>query len=257
MSKSLLIKPNANVVVQDATISADAEVLYAEDAAFLTKLGGLTASSYDKVLVYDVLPDDSHLAEIFRVLKPLGKIMVDGLVSREIGQTLALDMKILGFIDIMAAKDPGTERRFAVAQKSAIGEVAKVTIPASSSSSTASAGTWKMSTNDLAENELVDEDALLEQSKLPADYKPAGGCGDADGGKKRACANCTCGLAEEEAKGTATQPKTEEEKLVKASSCGNCYKGDAFRCASCPFLGKPAFEPGQEKVVLSLGDDDI
>eukprot|EP01040_Poterioochromonas_malhamensis_P024217 gene24217-29910_t len=108
MSKSLLIKPNANVVVQDATIAADAEVLYADDAAFLTKLGGLTASSYEKVLVYDVLPDDSHLSEIFRVLKPLGKIMVDGLVSREVGQTLALDMKILGFIDIMAAKDPGT-----------------------------------------------------------------------------------------------------------------------------------------------------
>lgn len=255
MSKSLLIKPNANVVVQDATISPDADVLYADDAAFLTKLGGLAASSFDKVLVYDVLPDDSHLSEIYRVLKPLGKIMVDGLVSREIGQTLALDMKILGFIDIMAAKDPGTERRFAVAQKSAIGDVAKVTIPVSSSA--ASAGTWKMSTNDLAENELVDEDALLEESKLPADYKPAGGCGDAEGGKKRACANCTCGLAEEEAKGTATQPKTDEEKLVKASSCGNCYKGDAFRCASCPFLGKPAFEPGQEKVVLSLGVDDI
>eukprot|EP01037_Dinobryon_pediforme_P024322 gene24322-26079_t len=27
---------------------------------------------------------------------------------------------------------------------------------------------------------------------------------------------------------------------------------------SCPFLGKPAFEPGNEKVVLSLGGlDDI
>jgi anamorsin len=112
-----------------------------------------------------------------------------------------------------------------------------------------------MSTSDLAEDDLVDENALMDDG-ITVD-KTAGGCGDdgAVGGKKRACKNCTCGLAEEEAAAErAGKPLPEP---AQKSSCGNCYKGDAFRCASCPFLGKPAFEPGQEKVVLAMGADDI
>ncbi|XP_031845902.1 cytokine induced apoptosis inhibitor 1 [Nomia melanderi] len=95
--------------------------------------------------------------------------------------------------------------------------------------------------DNVVDEELIDEDELLDETDV---LKPEASslkvCSTT--GKRKACKDCTCGLAEE------LSGKITEEKSVK-SSCGNCYLGDAFRCASCPYLGMPAFKPG-EKVVL-------
>ena len=89
---------------------------------------------------------------------------------------------------------------------------------------------------------------------------------------RKACANCTCGRAE----GKVTVDVGGDGADMPASACGNvrsrlrlcllrlvlttppaqCYLGDAYRCAGCPYLGKPAFKPG-EKVLLSVGGADL
>jgi len=98
--------------------------------------------------------------------------------------------------------------------------------------------------------------------------------------RKKACKNCTCGLAEleeeelrdskvvmldgTESGGASEVLQADKSRLAAAakaapkatSSCGSCFLGDAFRCASCPYLGLPAFKPG-EKVEIDLGMDDI
>jgi hypothetical protein len=213
-------------------------------------------NSFDEIkYICDSMPSEDMQAQMLSLLKPLGKLAVERIPDRETGQVLALDLKIQGFIDIMAAKDPLSGERFVVCQKPAwnAGAAAAVNIPVTQN---ADAKKWKMDTGDLAEGDLIDEDELLDKDfKAPA----ASGCGDVVEGKRRACKDCTCGLAEKEAAGesAANATATIEEKVVRASSCGNCAKGDAFRCAGCPFLGKPAFEPGNERVVLAMDTDDI
>ncbi len=212
----------------------------------------LSQDSFFEVKTVGITPDDDMMAKFYSILMPNSKLLIEGIVDRETGQALAIDLKIQGFLDIMAAKDPSTGERFIVCQKPnwEVGATAAVTIASTGAK-------WKMDTNDLGESDLIDEDSLIDKNfEVPAPND----CGEASGGgKKRACANCSCGLAETEAaeKIAEVSKGTIEEKIIKASSCGGCSRGDAFRCAGCPFLGKPAFEPGTERVVLAMGDDDF
>lgn len=80
---------------------------------------------------------------------------------------------------------------------------------------------------------------------MPA--KPVYDCGPGAGGMRKACKDCSCGLADEE----------RSQELAAAggpakSACGSCAFGDAFRCATCPSLGLPAWKNVGDTVKLDL-----
>jgi hypothetical protein len=120
---------------------------------------------------------------------------------------------------------------------------------------------------DLEDEDVINEDDLLNDDGIGLLNSPPEvdlslrEKNDCDG--RKPCDNCTCGRAEREQE-LQNNPQQEnvnsvlqKSKVIKdfKSSCGNCAKGDAFRCAGCPFLGKPAFKEGEEHLVLELADD--
>ncbi|TPX13464.1 uncharacterized protein E0L32_006194 [Thyridium curvatum] len=139
------------------------------------------------------------------------------------------------------------------------------------------------------DDELIDEDDLLTEEDysrpiqqrmsppLPSQFLPltnsaipslAPECQPKPGKKRRACKDCTCGLAERlEAQDKARREKADQELNTlrlktddlneldftikgKTGSCNSCSLGDAYRCADCPYIGLPAFKPGEEVMVL-------
>lgn len=103
----------------------------------------------------------------------------------------------------------------------------------------------------ITDDDLIDEDNLLADSSNLLAPPPAMSAtkanNDDDCAGREPCADCTCGRA--------TENKGAAKDTIKKSSCGKCHLGDAFRCASCPYLGRPAFKPGEEHLVLDLQDD--
>ena len=99
--------------------------------------------------------------------------------------------------------------------------------------------------------QLINEDTLMKGDTTEDVTAKFGKDGDRIVAGKP-CADCSCGKKELfEGAGISTIQKLETGQVE--SSCGKCYLGDAFRCATCPYLGKPAFEPG-DKVKLSNAD---
>eukprot|EP00796_Vickermania_ingenoplastis_P002174 gene2174-1343_t len=102
---------------------------------------------------------------------------------------------------------------------------------------------------------IAPEASLLTEEDRAA--KAASGASEDCTTRRRACKNCVCGRAELEKKLEAEGKLPPEGVSMPAGGCGNCSRGDAFRCANCPFLGQPAFDNTEDgKVKLNLDQND-
>ncbi|KAF2266601.1 DUF689-domain-containing protein [Lojkania enalia] len=118
-------------------------------------------------------------------------------------------------------------------------------------------------------DDLIDEDELITEEDMAAPIIQPPECRPKAGKRRRACKDCTCGLkekieAEDAAKRANADKNLNTMKLGvddlaevdftiqgKVGSCGNCALGDAFRCDGCPYIGLPAFKPGEEVRLLN------
>ncbi|CAI4212217.1 unnamed protein product [Parascedosporium putredinis] len=121
------------------------------------------------------------------------------------------------------------------------------------------------------DDDLIDEDTLLTAQDLKRPLNIPAECLPKAGKRRRACKDCSCGLAERLAAEEADRQAEADEKLRqqvvklgvndlaevdftvqgKVGSCGNCSLGDAFRCDGCPYIGLPPFKPGEEVTILN------
>ncbi|CEP60715.1 electron carrier DRE2 LALA0_S01e17304g [Lachancea lanzarotensis] len=121
--------------------------------------------------------------------------------------------------------------------------------------------------------ESIDEDELVGEDEKNVITLVM--CGKSKTRRRKACKDCSCGLKEQEEQALdaaraaqnsvlGQEVKFDEQELTevdftiqgkKVGGCGSCALGDAFRCSGCPYLGLPAFKPGQPISLDTIADD--
>ncbi|XP_053695634.1 anamorsin homolog [Sabethes cyaneus] len=199
-------------------------------------LANFSKSQFDVIFANISTGNSELVSYLLKIVKPKGKVVVKDDSMQ--GETACSNLLLSGFINIVPL-----ENNTVVGEKPnyEVGSAAKLSFGVNKAKV---AAVWKLDVDD--DDERIDADELLDdEDKLKPSADSLRVCGTT--GKRKACKDCSCGLAEEleaDTKNIAAQ------STGTKSSCGSCYLGDAFRCASCPYLGMPAFKPG-EKILLS------
>jgi len=239
-------------------------------------MGGHGNATFDSIISGSRFPqtvqhDVELLGEFSRLTKPGGSIKIVQVVGNDIPKLMSANklvstIKLAGLVNVQSPKitdfaNANEEKEIRETLNIPVGsqcQIAEIdcSVPNFQAGSSkplsfaqkikkpvAEKKVWSLKDMDDDDVDLIDEDDLLEEEdKVKPDQASLRVCGTT--GKRKACKDCSCGLAEELDSGK------EPTKKSVTSSCGSCYLGDAFRCASCPYLGMPAFKPG-EKIQLS------
>eukprot|EP00531_Pseudo-nitzschia_arenysensis_P004927 CAMPEP_0116137434 /NCGR_PEP_ID=MMETSP0329-20121206/12246_1 /TAXON_ID=697910 /ORGANISM="Pseudo-nitzschia arenysensis, Strain B593" /LENGTH=263 /DNA_ID=CAMNT_0003632349 /DNA_START=95 /DNA_END=886 /DNA_ORIENTATION=- len=226
---------------------------------------GLVKSSLERL---DVFVDGSELGTIYNPMElatwapflspsSVVSIRVQGANSGKIDlQPINTSFLLAGLIGASERREPDGSRILTATKRKFAPKVSAAPLRKKKNVVTLNLDNFGMGDDDDAD--MIDEDGLLEDEMLaPPPALNAQSAKEDDCAGRKPCDNCSCGRAEvyaaEQAAGADSRP--EPKAAVPSSACGKCNLGDAFRCASCPFLGKPAFKAGEEHVVLQMTDD--
>jgi len=195
--------------------------------------------SFDGAIIAGVSLDAESAAAVLKALKPASRVVVKNVTGSE------RSLLFGGFVSI-ECRSTGE----VVGTKPAWEQPASAPLKLNNAVPDSEASVWALDAEDLGEDRLADEDALLAQDDLKGVemfHPSAGGapideddCGVSGQKTRKACKNCSCGRAERE---LAQVPSNVPVPVT--SNCGNCALGDAFRCGGCPYRGMPVFKPGE------------
>jgi len=187
------------------------------------------------------------LKELLKVIKPKGSVVFKQVIESKTFDEIKSALILTGFTNVNKIfSDEKTVEINCQKPNFEVGKTSRLPISfAKKNRKTDVEKVWTLSALDMNDDNvgIIDSDSLLDANDLVRPDLSAikTDCGTSKNGKRKACKGCSCGLAEELETGVAPTQK---------SACGSCYLGDAFRCASCPYLGMPPFKPGQQ-VTLS------
>lgn len=211
-------------------------------------------ASFDEIILpYDAETFDSLLPNILYALKSGGQVHIVFTEKSSDMPDISFNLLMAGFVDTKmgssvttASKTTWSANSVAIIGTKEESEASSTNlIVKDNATSTWSALVDEGDIDNDGNGGLVDDDELIAEAVPLSDITfVKSDCST----KRRACKNCTCGRAdieEAELKGMTRPVITEEELQKSVSTCGNCYKGDAFRCPGCPYLGKPAFVPDE------------
>jgi hypothetical protein len=221
-----------------------------QELASIRQEGGFPPATLERI---DFIVSSADLASLYNPMELANWVpflLSDATVSVKVLGAAAANLQPVNTSFLLAGLASSSERKEA--------DGSRVLTAQRKASSTVTAAPLKkknpavvtLSLDDGDDDDMIDEDALLSEGNDLLAPPPAMGertAGDDCSGREP-CADCSCGRAD-------ASKKSSETKQADKSSCGKCSLGDAFRCASCPYLGKPAFKPGEEHLILDLADD--